>query len=98
MTKYEIIRSKDEIKVEINEHADFADKGYDIVCASISTAITMTINAIDNLGYNIIDFKKQDGYISFKVKSNDVTSSLIKTLEECLNVLSEDYPNYINSK
>ncbi len=98
MTRYKILRSNDLIEVEIKEHAGYADKGYDIVCASISTAITMTINAIDNLGYNVLNYQKQDGYISFKVKSNDVTSSLIKTLEECLNVLSEDYPNYINSK
>ena len=90
-----IIKEMDSII--ISGHANYSDNN-DIVCASISTAITMTINAIDNLGYNIIDFKKQDGYISFKVKSNDITLGLIKTLEECLKVLSEDYPNYVNTK
>ena len=97
MTKYKIIKNKDDIIVEIKDHAEYSNE-YDMVCASISTAVTMTINALDNLGYNIMDFKKQDGYISFKVNRNDTVNAIIKTLEEVLNTLKEDYPNYVNTK
>ena len=44
MTFYKVIRSKNQTVVEVKGHADYDDKGYDIVCAGISIATLMTAN------------------------------------------------------
>ena len=67
MTFYSVNRSKKDIVVEVKGHADYDDKGYDILCASISTMTIFTVNSLDNLGYNIEDLKNEDGFISFNV-------------------------------
>ena len=59
-----------QVTFEIKGHAEYARSGRDIVCASVSTAVILTENLIDNLhlSYNITELKSDEGY--FKLVLN----------------------------
>ena len=95
MTKISIKEVDNKINVVVDGHADFRKINKDIVCAGVSTALTMTINALDNLGYNIIGLEMSEGYSTFTVESNDITSAIIKTFKEVVTQLSEEHPKNV---
>ena len=47
-----IKRDKDTVGFKISGHSGFADKGFDIVCASISSAAYLTINLLSQIDKN----------------------------------------------
>ena len=94
MIKYSI-NYNDNIIVNVTGHADFSDKGTDIVCASVSSMLTMTVNLIDNLGYKFNNVKMESGNTSFDVINNEVTKGIVTTLEELLDSLVNKYPKNI---
>ena len=95
MTKISIKEVDKKFNVVVDGHADFKNYGKDIVCAAISTALTMTINALDNLGYNIIGLEMSEGYSTFTVESNDTVCAIIKTFKEFAVQMSEDHPKNV---
>ena len=95
MTKISFKEVDNKIGVVVKGHAGFDIYNHDIVCAGISTALTMTINALDNLGYNIIGLEMSEGYSTFTVESNDITSAIIKTFKEVVTQLSEEHPKNV---
>ncbi len=98
MTFYKVTRSKSSTVVEVKGHADYDDKGYDIVCAGISIATLMTANLIDRLNYKltVLDLIAEDGYFRLEVKNNDrVLNEIVNNLEDTLDDLWEQYPRYI---
>ncbi len=94
MIKYSI-KKDDMIIVKVSGHADYSDEGSDIVCASVSSILTMTINLIDNLGYKFENVKLEKGISEFTVKSDEVINKIVTTLEELLHSLVKKYPNNI---
>ncbi len=97
MTKISIKEVDNKFNVVVDGHADFKKYNSDIVCAGISTALTMTINALDNLGYNIIGLEMSEGYSTFTVESNDITAAIIKTFSEFAKQMSEDHPKNVKN-
>lgn len=95
MIRFKITSSNNKYNVNVEGHANYDEKGYDIVCAAASTALNVIINVIDNLGYNIEDYQGSDGKVSFSCIKDDKTSAIIKTLEESFDVLAKDYPLYV---
>ena len=98
MTFYKVTRSKSSTVVEVKGHADYDDKGYEIVCAGISIATLMTANLIDRLNYKltVLDLIAEDGYFRLEVKNNDrVLNEIVNNLEDTLDDLWEQYPRYI---
>ena len=94
MIKYSIHYSE-QIIVKVSGHADYSEKGTDIVCASVSSMLTMTVNLIDNLGYKFDNVKMESGNTEFCVSNNNVTKGIVTTLEELLDSLVNKYPNNI---
>lgn len=87
--------------IEIQGHANYAEYGNDIVCASVSTAAIMTANLIEKLklGYNIIDLVCESGYFRLVVNGNDYTTCMIfENLEYTLDDIQKQYPKYIKYK
>ena len=82
----------------ISGHAGMADYGKDIVCASVSSIVYTTINAIAKINDRAIEVK-DDESMEIKVISNDeITSSLISNMMDLLKDLESDYPKNINVK
>lgn len=80
----------------VSGHAGYADFGKDIVCASVSSAVMLTVNtALQNfnvdatvdVGDNVISCK-------FKESSSD-GAKLLLGLKAHFEALSEDYPKSI---
>ena len=80
----------------VKGHANQAKYGQDIVCASVSTALIMTINQIeifsklDKINYNI-----SEGYFEIEYQNDDIVLNIIKNLEFTLENLKQQYPKNI---
>lgn len=101
MTTYSVKFKNDEGIVELNGHSGYADSGFDIVCASISTITIMTANLYEklDLSYNILDLVVEEGYFRLQVKLNDkVSKGIFENLVDALDSLQEQYPKYIKRK
>lgn len=101
MTTYNVIRNELTAEIEVTGHAGYADYGYDIVCASISTACIVTANLIEKLelSYNIIDLVCDEGYFRLRLKNSDATlNAIFDNLEYTLEEISKQYPKYLKMK
>ena len=100
MIKVIITKDKDLYhKVEVTGHAMYADYGKDIVCSSVSSIVTTTVNGIlsfdkDSLSYEV----SENGLIISNFKADNITQTLIKNMISLLKELSENYPDNIKVK
>lgn len=83
--------------IEISGHAEYDESGKDIVCAAVSTAIIVTVNAINLTNFNEnIEFVIEEGYFKLEVVSNNgVLNKLLLNLDYTIHDLEKQYPNYI---
>lgn len=90
------------IKVEIKKdiisikgHSLYDESGKDIVCASVSSMVITTVNALVNLNCNI-DYTNNDGVVIKVLEHSKITDTLIDNLIDLLSELEFQYPKYIN--
>lgn len=101
MIRYEVKHQDDVYSIEVKGHANYANYGNDIVCASVSTAVILTANLLErlDLSYNIHKLVCEDGNFLLVVKdNNELTNKIMVNLEETLRDLENQYPNYIKIK
>lgn len=98
MVKVEIIKNKDLInKVTISGHANYAKKGEDLVCASVSSLAIGTLNALDELSNNKLEIKINEGLVSIEIlESEEIIQTILKVFEIQLKTIQESYKQYIN--
>ena len=78
--------------IQISGHAKFDDYGKDIVCASVSSIVYTTINAILNFNDKAIEVIDESN-LTIKINSRDnITNTLIKNMIDLLKDLEEQYP------
>ena len=79
-------------KITITGHANYAEYGTDIVCASVSSIIYTTINGILNINNKAISFKDNET-LEINILSNDnITLKLIDNMLSLLSDLAKQYP------
>ena len=83
MIKIEI--KKDNIK--ISGHAGYGVKGTDIVCASVSSIVITSLNAILRIDENAISYVEDEGFIEVNILKHDkyidiIIDNMISMLEE----------------
>ncbi|MFR0367780.1 ribosomal-processing cysteine protease Prp [Candidatus Phytoplasma palmae] len=85
--------------INIKGHSFYEDKGKDIVCASVSTAIIITLNAIEILGLKEkIFFHLKEGHFDLKVLNFDlIVDKLLQNLEYSLIELCKTYPKNLKN-
>lgn len=82
--------------ITIKGHAEYAEAGFDIVCSSVSSIVTTTINAILTLKSSTIDYESSEGLISIKIlKEEEITMKLLDNMINMLEELSCDYKENI---
>ncbi len=89
---------KKDNKVIISGHAKFADHGKDIVCASVSSMVYTTVNAILNFDKDSIKIEDKEDFIITLLKDSKETKILIDNLITLLKDLGESYPKNIKVK
>ena len=83
-------------QITIKGHADYEEFGKDIVCASVTSIATTTINAIIRLDSESIEFKSNSGLIDIVIKKHsDLVDTLLLNMTELLKELEKDYKKYI---
>ena len=94
MIRVEIINNK---TINVKGHANYAEYGSDIVCASVSTAVLMSINQIEV--FDKLDCIKTNVYEGNAcievVREDEIVSKVISNLIFTLRDLELQYPKYI---
>ena len=79
-------------KIEIKGHANYDDYGKDIVCASVSSIVITTINAIIEFDPESIYYEDLNNRILIKkLKDDDITNKLINNMIELLEELEKRF-------
>ena len=85
-------------KITISGHANYADSN-DIVCASVSSIMYTTVNAILNINDQAITFEDDNNKCTITIKSHDdITDKLIDNMMLLLTELKDKYPSNIEIK
>ena len=87
-------------KISILGHADYDDYGKDIVCSSVSSIVTTTVNGIyeiDNTYLNVETMKEGNMIITI-LKEDKICDKLINNMLSLLSELEESYPENIKVK
>lgn len=87
-------KNKEVNKVMITGHALYDDYGKDIVCASVSSIVITTVNAILRIDEKAIFVEEKPFVIEVK-KSTEITKKLIENMISLLKELERDYPKNI---
>ncbi len=88
MIKVEVSRNK----ISIKGHANYSDYGSDIVCASVSSTVLTTINAIMLICGDTISVIQSYGNMQILIqKENDITRKLLDNMIRCLKEIEINY-------
>ena len=72
------------------------ESGKDIVCASVSSIVITTINAIIEIDNDAIDYSDLDNKIIIRIlKEDEIVNKLINNMILLLESLEKDYKDYI---
>ncbi len=86
----------DNNKIEISGHAYYDEIGKDIVCASVSSIVITTINAILEIDSDSINYEDLDNKIIVELlNENEIVKKLINNMVFMLESLEKDYPKNI---
>lgn len=88
------INKKDNI-ITISGHANSADYGKDIVCASVSSIVYTTVNALKRYSSSSVNFEDNQKMTITVLKDDEITKLLIDNMFDLLHSLEEDYPKNI---
>ena len=99
MIKVSIKRNNNIIdNIKCNGHANYSEYGKDIVCASFSTMVITTINAILEVDNNAISYTNTNNLEIINIKKDDITNKLLENLVHMICELKENYDKNINIK
>lgn len=85
--------------IKISGHAEYAEEGFDIVCASVSCIAITTVNALISIDEEYVVYSEEDGLLEIGItKHDEISTKLVDNMLNLLNNLSEDYKDYIKIK
>lgn len=79
---------------KITGHADFAEKGSDIVCAAVSSASFMAANTITEFAGGSSAMKENEILLDL-IQSNENAQTVLKGFELHIRELEKQYPKNI---
>lgn len=99
MIKVRIKRKDNFIKeIVLTGHAKYDEYGKDIVCAGVSSALTVTINACLSFDKESVKYVEGKDFILTNVNESDITNKLLDNLYDTLKVIESDYNKNITIK
>ena len=83
-------------QIIVTGHADYADYGKDIVCASASSIVITSVNACLRLDSQSLEYKEEQDKLTIDIKSNDENiKSIIENMISMLEELAKTYKKNI---
>lgn len=108
MIRITFYKRKDDIQeINLTGHAGFADNGYDIVCAAVSSQVISIENSLQHLLGIEVETEVNEvegGYLHLALpahlpkEAKQEAQLLLRHLEFALEVLAENYPEFIQIK
>lgn len=99
MIKFKVVRNEKQkiVRLEVKGHSDYAERGSDIVCASVSTACIMTINGIEEQKLAKITYKKKDGFLVCNIpeEREEGADLLLNSLMITIYEIAKQYKKYL---
>ncbi len=96
MIKIKITKDDQVKRITVSGHAMYGEFGQDIVCASVSSIVITSVNAILSLDEDSISYTEDEGFVQIDViKNNDIVNSLINNMINLLEQLVNKYPKNI---
>ena len=96
MIKVKVLGKNKIEQISILGHADYEEYGKDIVCSSVSSIVTTTVNGIYEINKEYLNLEEnKDGMIITILKEDKVCDKLIKNMLSLLSELQESYPENI---
>jgi uncharacterized protein YsxB (DUF464 family) len=89
--------TKDKL-ITISGHSGYEERGKDIVCASFSTMIITTINAILEFDKDAISYTDTNNLDIINIKKDNITNGLLNNLVNMIYELKDNYDKNINIK
>ena len=88
MIKVNIKRKNNIIKeIKLTGHAKYDEYGKDIVCAGVSTSLTVTINACLSFDKKSITYNESDPFILTNINESEITNKLLENLVYVVNTI-----------
>ena len=84
--------------ITISGHANSAEYGKDIVCASVSSIVYTTINALKKIKEDSIEVEDNSKMMIKLLVEDEITNKLIDNMMELLRSIEEDYPKNLSVK
>lgn len=84
--------------IKCSGHANYSEYGKDIVCASFSTMIITSINAILEIDKNSISYTDTNNLEIINIKKDNITNKILNNLVNMIYELKENYDKNINIK
>ena len=79
-------------KIDIVGHANYADYGKDIVCASASAIVTTSVNMALRLNNKSLEYKENNNKFTINIlNSDEVTKEIINNMLSLLEDLAKTY-------
>lgn len=84
----------DKLKVSLMGHANFAQKGNDVICAGVSVLVQSIFNGLTEVLHYKIPYRIADGYFYFEVPYRYlIEDSRVKALMDTLLINLKDLEN-----
>jgi len=96
--------NKSYIGVEISGHSNYDEIGKDIICSAVSILSYTLLNSLNSIGkisekYIKIEENETDGFLAVNLtKENEKTNILFENFLVGIELLIEDYSDYITLK
>jgi len=85
--------------IKISGHAGYAEEGFDIVCASVSSIAITTVNVIIKNDEESIVYSEDEGLLEIGiVKFSEFNDRLINNMIDMFKELEKQYKDYIKIK
>ena len=85
-------------KIRVKGHANFGPKGYDIVCAAVSSLVNTTLNSLKSFKKSEVIIKDGDVTIDIKHKVKRDDQVRLEMLVKGLKLIAKQYPDKIKVK
>ena len=81
----------------VDGHSGYAESGSDIVCASVSSAVWLTINGIEKQNLATLSYEESDGFVKCTISGNRLEGAdiLLNSLVMFIAELSGQYGDYL---
>ena len=92
------VKKKDDVVnyIKISGHSEYAEAGFDIVCASVSWIAITTVNALVSINEDCLVYSEGEGLLEIGILIHDeVIDKLVTNMLNLFKNLSLDYKEYI---